>query len=1213
MSPILRRARRFAGSLQTLSVLLFTVLALSVSAQVAGTGNIQGSITDPTGAIVPNATITVVQNSTQTVHTVTSDSSGQYSLPNLEIGSYTVKVAAPGFQTYVEKGAVLEVGSSIAINVKLTVGKATEEITVTAEGLALQTEDPSFKQTIDQTAVTEMPLNGRQMTALITTSGGSAPAPAGDFTGSKYSYQTISVSIAGSNGNTTMWRLDGGDNNDYMGNGNLPFPFPDAVAQFSVESSALGAQNGMHSGGLVNVVTRSGTNLFHGGGFEFIRNNYFDAQNFFSTCTPVAPATTCTAKDTLHQNQYGGTIGGPVILPKLYDGKDKLFFFFGYQWLKNDQATAATTAHVPTAANLAGDFSVTDGPACQANGKFLQLLDPITGAVIPGDKYTTVPTWNAQALALQKYLPPIVAANDPNNCGVVSYAIPSELFDKQLITRVDYTISARNHLYGRYMLDGYQSPSFFSATNILLATPAPGNYERVQTATIGEDFTINSKTVNSFHATVTRRVDVRSSAPGINACTLQVNIFCAVPTGFQSTVTNKFSTYCGTCAPGHYNDNSLSFSDEVTMVRGRHQIVFGGEYVRNQLNIVGAYESNGTFTFSGTYSGNGPNGGAVVGDANLDLLEGAMSAFQQSKQQQNALRAPIPSLYAQDTFHASKRLTLVAGLRWSPQYMPVDYFNRGSTFSMSAFLANQISSVYPTAPAGSSFYGDPGVSRQFTQNSAVQFSPNFGLSYDPTGDGKTVIRAGTELIYDEVNFFTAQRVNQNPPFATAVSPATSAQLSFTNPWLVNGVNTNPFPQPVVPTKAQAVFPAQGQFIVLPAHFHPSYTIQYTASVQHEFGHGWQLQLDYIGNGTRHAPIGYPYDNAVFIPGVWGANRTGCTGIVETGPGSVFLLAAKNYAPGSNCSQTGNQNARFALTIANPTQGNQYSGGGGGSVVVGDYGTANYNGLISTIQHRLSSSFSLLANWTWSKCLNEADGVGDLAGSSVSSPNNPSLDYGPCGADYRHIENVVLIAKSKFALNRLESLLLNNWEIAPKVQLLSGAPFTVTSGQDNSLTDNNSLDRPNLVPGVPIYQRVAFRKLPVGEATREYINPAAFAQVTANCPILVVPNNTVSATTCPQLGTLGNLGRNSLRGIPAYNVDAQISRIFPIHERLALDLRVESFNLLNHPNFNIPTGTTTGTLGGTTGNNAVLTSGNFGQISSTSNAARVFQGSVKLTF
>ena len=234
----------------------------------------------------------------------------------------------------------------------MTVGSQDQKIEVQAEGLALQTEDVSFKQMIDQKEVTELPLNGRQMTSLIQLSGGSAPAPTGDFTGSKYFYQTISVSIAGSGGNTTQWKLDGGDNNDHTSNGNLPFPFPDAVSQFSVESTALGAENGEHSGGLVNVVTRSGTNTYHGTAFEFIRNNIINASNFYSA-----------SKDSLHQNQFGGTFGGKII-------KDKLFGFAGYQRTQSASSQASTIAYVPSQANLAGDFSKSDPitPAVPATG-----------------------------------------------------------------------------------------------------------------------------------------------------------------------------------------------------------------------------------------------------------------------------------------------------------------------------------------------------------------------------------------------------------------------------------------------------------------------------------------------------------------------------------------------------------------------------------------------------------------------------------------------------------------------------------------------------------------------------------------------------------------------------------------------------------------------------------------------------------------------------
>ena len=1186
-------------------------MSATLHAQIAGTGNIQGTIQDATGAVIPNATVTLTNVATQVKHQSATDGAGVYSFPNIDIGTYNVGIAASGFQTYQRSGIVLEVGSSIAINVNMTVGSQDQKIEVLAQGLALQTEDASFKQTIDQTAITEMPLNGRQMTGLITLSGGASAAPGGDFTGSKYSYAAISVSIAGGMGNTTSWKLDGGDNNDYMANSNLPFPFPDAVSQFSVESTALGAQSGMHTGGLVNVVTRSGGNVFHGSGFEFIRNNYLDATNFFVLpCVPVAPLTHCTTKDTLHQDEYGFTFGGPVLIPKVFNGRDKLFFFTGFQFHHAAQSTATTSAYVPTAANLLGDFSVTDPAPASSGGTGVantcssveQLFDPLTGALLPGNKFPTPPHYNASSLKLLQYLPPVVPLADGSDiCGHVQYAIPSLVNYKQFVARIDYTINAKNNFYFRYFLDGYQSPAPYSPQNILFTT-ASGNIERVQNFTFGEVYVINPRLVNSAHFTFSRRVNNRGYNPAdINLATLGVTVYQLVPNGLQLTSTTSgknhgFTIGGGTNSVSHFNDNAFAFSDDFTLITGKHQFVFGGEYVQNELNISNAYETNGVGTINGLYSSNGPTGAgsgtgsttnAAAGDANLDFLQGAENSFQQSKQQQNALRAPIPSLYAQDTFHATKNLTIVAGLRWSPEIFPTDYFGRGSIFDMTRFLSNKFSTVFPNAPAGTFFYGDRGVPKAMTQSSPWQFSPNVGAAYVPFGSGKTVLRAGMEVAYDEVNFFTGQRVNQNPPFATASNPATSAQLCFSNPWLVGGTggggcaqtggtNISPYPTPQIPTPATAIFPAQGQYIVMPTQFHPSDTFQYTASVQQDLGRGWQLQLMYIGNRTKHAPIGIPYDNAIFTPGVWGAAGTGCTGLVTTGPAAV-----KPDAAGKPCSTTANQNSRFALTVANPQQGNQYLGGGGGSVIVGDSAIGNYNGLVTTVQHRLSSTFSMLANWTWSKCLNEADASGDLAAVTVQDPTNIRGDYAPCGSDYRHIENLTLVAISKFGLPRVVGMFVNNWEFAPLVHIVSGAPFTVTQGTDTSLTANGAgIDRANVVQGAPTYIHIANRQ-GAGAANRAYLNPAAFAL------------NTVS-------GTFGNASRNAYRGIPSYQVDAQVSRIFPIHERLKLDLRLEAFNAINHPNFSNPSASNP-------------SSSTFGQISATSNNARVFQGGVKLSF
>jgi hypothetical protein len=962
-----------------------------------------------------------------------------------------------------------------------------------------------------------------------------------------------------------------------MANGNLPYAFPDAVAQFSVESTALGAQDGGHVGGMVNVVTRSGTNAYHGSGFEFIRNNYLDATNFYST-----------SPDTLHQNQFGGTFGGPV-------KRDKLFAFAAYQRWKADQSQASTQAYVPTAANLAGDFSVTDGPSCESSGKTVQLVDPLTGTTLVGDKYATTPTYNSSALKLEPYLPKINPAVDTQNCGLVSYSIPYAVYDNQFVTRVDYTVSGKQNLYGRYFIDGYQFPAYFSPTNILITTQS-GNIQRVQTFTLGDAYTFSPNIVNAAHITILRRVNNRGyNASDINAGNqLGVNIYQFVPNGLQLSE-GKFTIGGGTNSVSHFNDNTLSLEDDITWVKGKHQMTFGGGWIQNQLNIGNVYEGNGNFTFNGEYSGSGPAGGSVIGDQALDFLMGTLSAFQQSKKQQNALRGPIPSLYVQDTYHATSRLTLTGGLRWGPNVMPHDYFNRGLEFNMADFLSNTVSSVYPNAPAGILYYGDKGVTTQFTKNSYLQFSPNLGASFDPAGNGKTVLRVGGALIFDNPNFFTGQRNQQNPPFATAINQAqtsSSGPISFTNPWSVGLFTTNPFPQPAVPTPSQALYFAQSQYIVLPNQFKAAYTVQWTVSVQHEFKGGWQAQLDYIGNGTRHDPVGLPLSPAVFIPGVWGAGGTGCTGIVTSGPAAV-----KPGAAGTNCSTVGNQVSRFLLTQQNPAQGNQLQGGGGGSVIVDDNAMANYNGLVASANHRLSNTFSLLANWTWSKCLNIEDSQGDLASTTVENPNNLKMDYGPCGSDYRNIENFVLVAKSTYSFtNRLVKGVVDNWELAPLIRVISGAPFTVTAGQDNSLTDVGN-DRPNLVAGVNPYAEVTFRK-GSGEANREYLNPAAFAQIT-NPVCNTGTGGAYVANGCPVLGTYGNISKNAFRGPKSLQFDAQISRVFPIHESLNTTLRLEAFNVLNHPDFSNPT--------------ASLTSSTFGQISSTTNAARVFQGSVKINF
>ncbi|MGA3047973.1 MAG: carboxypeptidase-like regulatory domain-containing protein [Terracidiphilus sp.] len=1117
-------------------ILLFATLGYS---QTAGTGNIQGLVTDTSGAFVQNATVTATNDATEVKHATKTDGSGLYSFPNLAIGTYTVEVTAASFEHYRQSNIVLDVGSSIAVNPVMKVGGTNITVEVQAAGLALQTEDSSLKQTVDENTLTEMPLNGREMTQLVTITGGAVNANENnDESGSKTFFSSAVISIGGGQGNATDYRLDGGDNNDYMTNVNMPFPFPDAVAEFSVETAALGAQSGLHPGGLVNVVTRSGTNAFHGSGFEFIRNNYIDATNFFSV-----------NKDTLHQNQFGGTFGGKII-------RDKLFGFVGYQRWVNAQTQSNTTAYVPTAANLTGDFSASDTG---------QLLDPLTGIKLINNKYSDTPgvTWNPSpaAVKLVSFLPQSTAPN-----GLVTYAIPSQVRDNQLVTRVDATLSPRNSLYGRYFLEGYQSPAFYSPTNALLTTSA-GNSERAQSFTLGETYLVSKNLVNSAHATVMRRRDDRGpNASGINSSSVGVSLYDMTTIGMQLSVSSKWSIYCGTCSAAHFNVNTLALADDLNWVHGKHQVAFGGEWVQTELNVNNVYEGNGNFTFSGNYSIKGPNGtstgGGSVADQNLEFLTGAMSGFGQSKAQQNALREPIPSLYVQDTYHATSKIVLNAGVRWDPEFVATDYFNRGSIFSYSGFLANQVSTVYPNAPAGSFFYGDKGVPKAFTQNSPWQFSPRIGATYDPKGNGKMVVRVGAALVYDEPNLFTGQRNQQNPPYALTINNTPVGKpLSFDSPWSNGTLTTNPFPLPQIPSSTVA-FQKQSQYIVLPTKFHSPYMMQWTASIQREVGRGWQAMVDFVGNQTAFGPYGLPMNAAVYGPV----------------PGTGAAPSTSNYS------------ARFALTEANPVWGPYYAGGGTGSMYIMAGANASYNGMVATIQHR-ASNFVFLANYTWSHCIDISDNAADVSTITIQNPANIKGDKSSCGFDFRDIFNSTLVASSHFnSLHGLASGLVNHWEISPLVHVTDGNPFTVNSGIDNSLIDVNN-DRPNVANRSLIYSHAKILSGPSTNA--QYLNPLSSGAFTQN-----------------PTGTFGDSGRFAYRGPDFLQVDSALTRSFPLHDTFALNLRFEAFNVLNHPDFAAP-GSSSGYLASSTG----LNSKTFGQITSTTNGygARIFQGAMKITF
>ena len=997
--------------------------------QAVASATVNGIVTDPTGAGVVGARITMTETDRGVSHSAISGSDGRYVLPNLPVGSYKLEAGAPGFKNYVQSGIVLQVGNTPEIDIPLTVGAVSESVEVTAGAALVQTEQTQVSHVINEKEIVELPLNGRQPTQLVLLSGASVVTPAGDLTGSKNYWSSTTISVGGGQSNGTNYLLDGGDNTDTMTNVNLPFPFPDALQEFSVDTNALPARNGRQPGGVVNIVTKLGTNAYHGDLFEFLRNGDVNARNFFGL-----------THDFLKRNQFGGTIGGRII-------RDKLFFFGGYQGTRIRNVSPSAIAFVPTAAELAGNFSIAESPACQSNGQTRKIFSPNTTSQIANTSnvFAAGIKYDPAALALVKYLP-----TTSNPCGQITYSVPSIQNEDQGVGRLDWAKSAKQNVFLRYFYTTYTQPAFYDPANVLVTT-SPGNQESAQSATIGDTYTFSPTLVNSLHLTFTRRTDFRGpNSQFFNAKTLGINITTLVPDDFRLSVTNGgFSVGCGTCSPAHLNVNTYQLADDVDWVHGAHHISFGFDAVYTQNNILVGYLQNGSFAFSGV----------GTGDSILDFLTGTMSGFSQSLPQQPTTRMTIPALYVQDTIHVNPHLVVNAGLRWEPMFWPVDHWHRGAVFSLQNYLSGTHSRVYPNAPAGALFYGDAGVNASFTESHRLNvFSPRLGIAYDPHGDGKQVFRVGGAIMYDSGMLYTSQRLASNPPFVNEIDLNTSNLGGFSNPWTVgyNYPGGNPFP----PTGAY--FPTNGAlWVVLPQTLRPTTLYQWNATYQRQFK-TILASVSYLGNKSSHLWLGQETNPAVYSPSVCAKFSSGCT--------------------------TGNTSQRRVLSQIDPVQGAYY----GSLDFLYDGGNANYNGILASVQQPLSKGLTFLANYTWSHCISEGDFTRDIAGPTFLNPYNLAMDRGDCNFDIRHIFNASVVATSHMSGNSIWAHILNNWQLAPIIRALSGEPLNVTTGSDTSLTGVNSGDspeRPNYVAGVNPYSTSLGPNL-------QWLNPAAF---TKNAP------------------------------------------------------------------------------------------------------------------
>ncbi|MGH9407693.1 MAG: carboxypeptidase regulatory-like domain-containing protein [Terriglobia bacterium] len=1020
---------------KTAWLLLFPALMVALfraapaRGQAVAYAQIHGIITDQSGAVIPNAKITVTQTATGMTRSTASNASGAYVLPALPVGPYTFEVAAAGFENYVQSGIILQVGGNVALNVTMKVGAVSQQVAVQANATMVQTQNTSVSEVIDQRRMVDLPLNGRLATDLIILAGASLNSPVkGDFASSKNYSTSAVISVAGGQGNGNNYLMDGADNNDSFSNVNLPYPFPDALQEFSVETNGLSARYGLHPGSVVNVVTKSGTNQFHGDLFEFVRNGAFNARNWAAS-----------TQDTLRRNQFGGTVGGPI-------KRDKLFFFFGYQGTRTRTTPPNTISHVPTPQVLAGDFSTIESATCQSKGA-RAIKDPFTGKTFANGQVPTT-LFNQQALNLLKYIP---VSSDP--CGEIEYGIPNPSDENQYLGRADWTISPKQTFFGRYFISEYDSPPFFNGTNLLTTTLA-GINQRSQNFVLGHTYSINSTTVNTAHASWSRLRDNRGPAPNLfNEASLGIKIFQTAPIFSQFSISNYFNVGTGTGAPGHFNRNSIQLADDVDSIHGKHQITFGADWIHNQLNEWNVFQGNGPFSFDGSLSG----------DALLDLMLGLPKAggFIQGDPEAQNWRQNYIGLYGQDDIHVNSRLNVHAGLRWEPYLPPPDKFGRGSHFDMADFLAGVHSSVYTTSPAGLLFYGDPGIPRAYTHHELAQFDPRVGVAWDISGNGKQTVRASYGIFYDTPENFYGDRFSDAPPWGSSITPTIGPTAgNLTDPYAAYP-GGNPFPLPFPPPK-NAVFTLEGTYVNFSLNQKPTYMQQWDLSFQRQFSHNWLVSATYIGNHTVH---------------VWGGN--------EIDP-AVALTPAQCAAVGissKSCQSTSSTNQRRVLYLANPSQGVYYS------TMAQNYdgAYANYNGLLLTARHRFNNNFTLLTNYTYSHCLSLTDFTGELTGPSFQDPADPGADYGNCGFDLRHNLNLSLVATTPQFHGGWAGRLLGGWQISPLLSYHSGFWFSPSSSKDNSLTGVNH-DRPDVVSGVAFYTSGPCIKV---VPCVNYFNPAAY--------------------------------------------------------------------------------------------------------------------------
>ena len=974
-----------------LVVLAAAVFAALVSPAFAQQGQINGVITDSSGGVVPGVTVTAVETQTGLSRETMSGANGRYAFPSMRPTIYEITATLTGFRTVKRTGIELAASQAATINITLELGELSETVSVAGNAVQVDITTATISEVVDHARIVELPLNGRdaaKLTALVagtiigsisTESGKSIPGG-------------LRLSTNGSEEKDVAFRLDGTSNNDPYFQENQTFPFPEALQEFSIQTSNYSAASGNQAGAVVSAVTRSGTNSFHGGSFGYVRDMTFNAAPFFGN------------RDQLKRKQYGGYVGGPVKLPG-YNGTNRTFFFTGWQGTLIDNVASTANVNLPTDDMRRGDFS-TCGQACNVT-----IRDPLTGQPFP-NKQIPVSRFDPAVVNILKYL--------PNVQGDGLYQIPRPYSEdlNQFVLKIDQQLTPNDQLSNRYFIDHFDHAASYTPGN--LATYRGGTLQsrvRTQNNVVAWKRTFSSTLLTETHFGY-NRVNARRAPPGSGVPTLQeLGIRLPLYPTLPSLQGLPFGI--GDNLEGSFVRGGPEFGTKASWMKGKHSIQLGGEIQLYAVDIVNEYRRGGNYSFGTT----------ATGMAIADIMLGDMTRFEQGTGEYKNNRARYYSLFAQDDYKISQRVSLNLGVRWEPAPPWREEVGRFQQFRLEDYQNNVRSTLFDNAPRGLLFRGDPGVPYDGTNIDWMNIGTRLGIAYDLTGDGRTSIRGGWGMFYDQQLDGEFYNVGVNSPPWSITTNITEPQGPFSDPYRGRTAAEFNAVTPAAIGRRDAAFPAPVQANGYDEKFTTPVTYNFNVTFEREVVSGWMARAGYVASRMRE------------------------------GRSTINLNPAIN-GPGAT---TGNTDARRALREYGAI--NYYT--------QDDYN--DYDSIQLTLNRRMRNGWTVNANYTGSA----SNGV-SLGLIPYNLPQDPALTE---TSSSRHR----LVASWVYELPDVENRALNavfgGWQVTGVYQFQSGGWLSIGSGTDRSL-DGLDGDRAVRIEGVPLEPAE-------GSPKTSWFNPAAF--------------------------------------------------------------------------------------------------------------------------